>query len=369
MKNNIRTVYLLTLLVLYLIACKKKDTQPEIFIAPKEIIATSSAAGKGVLIRMDYAGNIITQKNDVAPFNFQRWYVGGNIRYTYLEEDTALGIQAVGYIPGSAIVLDSSLKQIRRFRLLPHPDHNPLIDALDGHEFILINDDHYIAEAYYEKVVTNIPDSLHPVAGCKVVTPIIQEVENGKIIWEWDGSIYPEFYGTSVEGNKFTDNTVAHDYIHLNSMYIDPTDNNLICSFRNLDQIVKLNRKTGDVIWRLGGKNSDFPLTPAQKFVRQHHATLADNNQTVLLYDNGDYVIRPSSRVLEFKLDQSNKKINSFKGLNLPFFGAFRGSIQKTDSSYFIGSGEVKYYEINYTTGKIILDRDLPAISYRVLRY
>src|SRR6185436_20143917 len=95
--------------------------------------------------------------------------------------------------------------------------------------------------------------------------PIAIGIINGVVIWQWDGTDYPEFYSTSVETNDFTNLSKTQDYMHMNSMTIDPRDNNLICSFRNLNQVVKLNRITGNVMWKLGGKNSDFPLTASQK--------------------------------------------------------------------------------------------------------
>ncbi|HUS03529.1 MAG TPA: aryl-sulfate sulfotransferase [Chitinophagaceae bacterium] len=359
------------LLTFYLTACHKIDHITSV-AAPKEILASHSVGGKGLLVRMDYSGNIISQKNTGLPaVNFQRWIFGNQIRYTFLEGDTSGGLKGVGYIPGSVVLLDTNLNVIKKIRLLPYADHDPNMDALDGHDFILIDDNHYIGLAYVEKVVTNIPASLNPAPACKVVTPIIQEVQNGNVIFEWDGSNYPEFYSTSVEGNQFQDNTLAHDYMHLNSMYIDPKDGNIICSFRNMDQVVKLNRKTGNIMWRLGGVNSDFPLSADQKPLRQHYATTTDNNQTLLMYDNGDVSLRPYTRILEFKLDEINKKVMGYKAFDLPNkkFYQFRGSVQKTDSSYFIGTGELKFMEINFTTGNIILDKNLANTSYRVLKY
>lgn len=373
MKNLSTYLFILSIvIIIFLSACHKTDSLTPVFFAPKQILASPSIANKGLLLIMDYNGNITTQKYTSLPAaNFQRWVFGDQMRYTYLESDTSGNLKGVGYIPGSVVLMDTNLNVIKKMRLLPYNDHEPLMNALDGHDFLLIDDNHYIGQAYIEKTVTNIPGTLNPTTGCKVIIPIIQEVQNGNIIFEWDASNYPEFYTTSVEGNKFQDNMVTHDYMHLNSLYIDPRDGNLICSFRNMDQVVKINRKTGNIMWRLGGKNSDFPLSSDQRFVRQHNVTLTDNNQTLLMYDNGDINLRPYTRILEFKLDEINKKLVGYKAFNLPnkMFFQFRGSVQKTDSSYFIGSGEVKYMEINYNTGQIILDKDLSSLSYRVLRY
>ena len=107
---------------------------------------------------------------------------------------------------------------------------------------------------------------------------------------------------------------------------IDPKDNNLICSFRNLDSIIKIDRKTGDIIWILGGKGDQFNLTEEQKFSRQHNATLLDNNR-ILLFDNGN--AKGLTRIFEITLDEENKKVTNFKEFSLDGrFSAYMGYLQ-----------------------------------------
>jgi hypothetical protein len=243
---------------------------------------------------------------------------------------------------------------------------------LDSHDFILLSDDHYIAESYYVKTVSNIPDSLHPAKHVKVVAPIIQEVQNGKILWQWSTINYPEFYSSSVEGNNFKDSITPLDYAHLNSMFVDPKDQNLILSFRNMDEIIKIDRKTGNIIWRLGGPYSDFAETADQKTVRQHHATLADNGSTLLVFDNGDATIRPVTRIVEYHLDEQAKKITSFKAMDVPtkIFTGYMGSVQKTGANYFIDGGSSAYIaEFNQQTGHITFQASLKENSYRGFKY
>jgi len=332
-------------------------------------------ASPGTLQVFNNNGDLLREKSiPTSALNFQRWKINNAIRYTYIEYDAQVyKISGVGYVAGSAVVLDSAFNEINRFRLLPYNGRTSAsVDALDAHDFILIDDTHYIAIAYYETSVNNIPASLNPSNDIKVVSPIIQEVQNGNVIWEWQGSDYPEFYTTSVEGNAFGNSAQTADYMHLNSIFIDTKDNNLICSFRNLDQVIKINRKTGEIIWRLGGKNSDFPMTQGQEFLRQHHATLTDNGQILLLVDNGDATLRPYSRILEFQLNEISKTISSYKSYNLPnnLFMQYMGSVQKTNNTYFIGCGSVaRYLEVNYKTGQILVDKTLSNTSYRALRY
>lgn len=333
-------------------------------------------ATTGIIAVYDKAGNVKTQIDiGSTSMNFRKWvYADGTVRYSYLKYDASKPHLAnVGYNAGEIVILNENFKQINSLSLLTNGtrtdnDNN----ALDGHDFILLSDTHYIAMAYFEKAVNNIPASLNPIANCKVVAPIIQEVNNGSVVWEWDGTTVPELYMTSVEGNDFTTGALTQDYAHLNAITIDPKDNNLVLSFRNLNQVIKLNRSTNKIIWRLGGVNSDFPLTADQKFLRQHNPHFLADDKTMILFDNGDLTERPYSRIQEFVLDEANKVVKNAQSMDLPnrTFTRYQGSIDKTDSTYFIGcGGDPRVIEVNYTTGQTVFEKILALPSYRAYRY
>jgi arylsulfate sulfotransferase len=330
----------------------------------------------GIIAIYDKSGNMMKQIDiGSTSMDFKKWVLAdGKVRYSYLKFDKNVPHMAgVGYNAGDIIILDQDFQEIKKITLLPHADRTAADNnALDGHDFILISDTHYIAMAYFEKKVNNIPSILDPTPNCRVAAPIIQEVENGKVIWEWDGTNEPELYETSVELNNFSTGTTPQDYAHLNAMYIDPKDNNLVLSFRNMNQILKLERNTNKILWRLGGKNSDFPITTEQKFLRQHDAHFLADGKTIILFDNGDLKERPYTRIVEFTLDEKNKKITNYKSMYLPdrSFTQFMGSVIKTDSTYFIGcGGDPRVMEVNLATGQKIFEQKLALPSYRAYRY
>lgn len=208
------------------------------------------------------------------PGILRRGEVDGKTRYTYLEYDKdAYRIAPLTIIPGSAVVLDENFNEIKRIGFHPLSEEENQT-SVDTHDFIYLGDNHFITIAYIQMQVNNIPSSLNPARNAKVVVPVIQELLNDKLVFQWRGSDFPEFYTQSVEGNDFSNATGVHDYMHINSVFVDPTDNNIICSFRNLNQVIKINRTTGAIMWRLGGSNSDFQLTAEMKFLRQHNASL-----------------------------------------------------------------------------------------------
>ena len=339
-----------------------------------EILMALNSSTDGKLFFLDQRGSIkreVSVGTDVE--NLQKWNINGQVRYTYFHtEGTSTLDGTTGTELGYEMVCDSSLNILDSVKILSFGNINVNVqDKLDVHEFILLGDKHYIYETYYKELPQNIPDSLHPAAGVKVAACIIQEALNGEVVFQWDGTQYPELYSASQENNNFSDSSTLLDYMHLNSICVDSTDNNLVVSFRNLNEIVKINRQTGQIIWRLGGNHSDFALSPDQVFLRQHYPRLIENGQTLIVLDNGHDSLRAYSRILEFQLNQTSKTINSFKSFNIPDnFIQFAGSVKKEGNEYFIGGGSANYsLQVNYTTGQELMRMSLKYSSYRALKY
>ena len=62
------------------------------------------------------------------------------------------------------------------------------------------------------------------------------------------------------------------DYVHGNSMEQD-VDGNILISARHLNEITKIDRQTGDIVWRMGGRHNEFTLIgDTEFFTRQHSA-------------------------------------------------------------------------------------------------
>jgi arylsulfate sulfotransferase len=260
-----------------------------------EIFVAFNTPTNGVLAILDEKGNVIKEKTTgLKVENFQKWNINGVINYTYFQTRGDYTIDGVGTEEGYDYICDTNFNVLNTEQLLPFKDIDTAdYDKLDLHDFILLGDAHYMTISERLEQPTNIPDSLHPSPKAAVIACLIQEVNNGKVIFQWDGTDYPEFYGASVESKNFSDSVKPMDFMHMNLIFINPRDNNIICSFRNLNQVIKINRLSGAVMWRLGGKNSDFALTAEQTFLKQHYVRLDSDDQTLLFLDNGDLTTRP----------------------------------------------------------------------------
>ncbi|GEM_PF-1041308 len=175
----------------------------------------------------------------------------------------------------------------------------------DNHDFLALANGNYVLIAYDEQ----------PYAMDTVVTGgdpnaiveglIIQELDpNHNVVFEWKS--WDHFH--------VTDNTymspwtgASLNFIHANAIDID-FDGHFIISSRGLDEITKIHRTTGQIIWRWGGSQNEFTFVNDYPFTHQHSIRSLGNNR-YLMYDNGNYSGQyyPSgnnvSRAVEYELD------------------------------------------------------------------
>lgn len=302
----------------------------------------------GDIVIMDFNGRLVYHKSfPYSIFDFRQWVFNNKIYYTYAQHNALNYNQKDAQnftLGGKFVLLDEQLNEVNSIRFLPFnglKDYGK--DILDVHDILLFSPEHYLVIAGYVKEVDNIPATLHPRMHKRVVATILQEVKNHQVVWQWDATDYPEFYTSSQESNNFScDSTL--DYMHPNALAIDPLDSNLLLSMRNMNQIVKINRKTGAICWRLGGVNSDFKLDEGQQFYGQHSPRYLADNRTLQWVDNGQPTQRPYTRVLEAQIDEVNKTLVNYKTYKIPHQGIpKRGNVVSVDSNYLICGGSSKY--------------------------
>jgi hypothetical protein len=234
-------------------------------------------------------------------FDFQEHQVAGTTYYTLATGDPQAPTGA-----GSTFLLDASFHDVAELKLLANKDHAEL--PTDIHDVTVLGDQHYVLMAYYTRTVDL--SALNPSwsNAAPVFAAVVQEIDHGQVLFEWDSTEHPSMYTDSVEGNAFTGSATS-DYVHMNAIEIDPRDDNFIFSFRHTDSILKVHRKTGQVLWTLGGKSDDFGLTDEQRFSHQHHARV-QRDGSLSVFDNGNNMHQ--SRVITLVLDENEKRATSF---------------------------------------------------------
>lgn len=143
---------------------------------------------------------------------------------------------------------------------------------------------------------------------------IKEEIKNNKVVLEWNSKDYPQFIETTTEKISSL-NTEDIDYMHFNTIIIDPKDNNLILSFAKQSSLVKINRQSGKIMWVLGGYGDEFGLSDKVKFIGQHTPFFINSNE-IVLFDNASTLqqqfAKPRhdvSSILHLTIDEKNKKI------------------------------------------------------------
>ena len=92
------------------------------------------------------------------------------------------------------------------------------------------------------------------------------------------------------------------DPVHANAIELDG-DGNILLSSRHPDEITKINRETGDIMWRLGGKNNQFTLPGDTLWFSHQHAIRRLANGHYVVFDNGNGHVPQFSRAIESVLD------------------------------------------------------------------
>lgn len=164
------------------------------------------------------------------------------------------------------------------------------------------------------------------------------------------------------------------DYVHGNSIEVD-RDENILISSRHLDEVTKINTQTGDIIWRLGGKNNQFDfVNDTAKFSHQHSARVLPNGN-LFLFDNGNFHTPKYSRAVEYKMYESEGKVNKvWEYRSTPDKYSFAmGNVQRLSNGNTLigwGSNVTTLSEVS-SNKNLLYSLSLPSgqWSYRAFRY
>lgn len=177
----------------------------------------------------------------------------------------------------------------------------------DIHELQILPDGHALLMAYDPEYVRMDTVVAGGDSNAVVIGLIIQEIDvDNNVVFQWRS--WDHFQIT--DATEDIDLTASYiDYVHGNAIDVD-SDNNLLISCRHMDEITKINRQTGDIIWRWGGiksRNNQFLfINDNITFSHQHNIRkLANGNLT--LFDNGNLHSPSFSRGSEYQLDEVNK--------------------------------------------------------------
>ena len=244
----------------------------------------------------------------------------------------------------------------------------------DLHEFTITDRGTAFVPAY-RAVLMDLSDRGGP-ENAAVLDSVAQEIdiETGLVVWEWHsignvglGESYSEVPETPED---------AYDYFHINSIQED-YDGNIIVSARNTSTVYKIDKGTGEVIWRVGGNRPTFEQGKGLDLGYQHDAVPVEGEENVYsLYDNGAAPeITPYSRGLVFEVDE---EAGTVKLTRKPYVhpdklsAGSQGNMQMLpNGNVMIGWGSEPYMTEFSEDGEVLFDANYQArnSSYRTYRF
>jgi len=268
-----------------------------------------------------------------------------------------------GLYEGNCVILDEGYGVVKRLAA-----GNGFLPEL--HEFLIT------PEGTALVTINNpLPTDLSPYGGPvdgTLIEGVIQELDisTGRVLFEWHSldHVGPD-ESTFPVGSPW-------DYLHLNSIDVDPSDGHLVVSARYSSTVYKLDRTSGEVLWRLGGTSSDFAIAPEAAFWFQHDARVHPGGLLSLFDDGADGVgdaPEPVSRALVLALDTDAMTAELLKAYPSPS-GALTIAMGNTQllatGGAFVGWGTTPQVSELAGDGTLLFDATFPggAYTYRAFR-
>ncbi len=242
---------------------------------------------------------------------------------------------------GYDVIVDDTYREIARVRA-----GNGL--AADIHEFLITPENTALITAYHR-----VPLDLSSVGGPregKVFEGVVQELDipTGRVLFEWhslDHVGIDESYSKPPPAKRGAA-AAPYDYFHVNSIDED-ADGNLLVSARNTHALYKIDRRTGDITWRLGGKRSDFATGPGTTFGWQHDARWRPGGEISLFDNEADPPLAKQSRALVLRVDTKTRRVELVHAYTHPagLLSGSQGDIQFLPGGHvFVGWGSNPYF-------------------------
>jgi Arylsulfotransferase (ASST) len=263
----------------------------------------------------------------------------------------------LGHGVGEYVIADASYSTIR---------HVQASGGLRGdlHEFVLTPRGTALLTSY---IVTEA--DLSSVGGSRkgtVQDAVFQELDlaTGELLLEWHSLEHIPF------AESYAVVTADWDFFHINSVDLD-SDGNLLVSSRSTHTVYKLDR-SGAILWRLGGKHSDFSMASGSNFAWQHDVRRQPSG-ALTVFDNGATpAVEKLSRALILELDEQAMTASLARQYtHPPILSGSQGSMQLlANGNVFVGWGEAPHVSEFDPSGRLLFDAVLGHAyeSYRAFR-
>jgi hypothetical protein len=209
---------------------------------------------------------------------------------------------------GTVLWFDRSLKrwEIHRLdgslvRVLP-----PVGRVADPHDLRLLPGGDYLVGAVV--VQRHVDTSAYGGSSdANVFNAELQQVSpGGQLVWNWQSQDHVALAETGRFWPFAIRGAFAYDIVHWNS--VEDVGDSLLASFRHLDAVYKIDKATGEIVWKLGGTDTPQSLEVRNEsrthvLGAQHDARLLSDG-TITVYDNRTNLRHGLPRAARFRIDE-----------------------------------------------------------------
>jgi hypothetical protein len=307
-----------------------------VFIAPKKVFGAKPRAGlqSGPMI-VDNKGQPVwfapNDKGNVTDFRVQQ--LDGQPVLTWWQGRAVLGTGE-----GVVQIADSTYKPIATIR-----GGNGY--QLDFHETTITPQGTFLGIVY-----NPVRRDLRAWGGpreARVIDSVIQEIDikTGLVMSEWHslGKVALDESYAPIPGGA----DPLWDYVHANSVAVT-AENDIVVSGRELWAGVVLDRRTGALKARIGGKKSTYKMLGSSRFAYQHDITIPAKGVVQIFDNEAAPRVRSQSRALVLKLDEAKKTLSVQRSVGHkpnPLLAGTQGNTQGLDGGgLFVGWGSQGYF-------------------------
>jgi hypothetical protein len=242
----------------------------------------------------------------------------------------------------------------------------------DLHEFQLTPQGAALVTAY-DPILCDTSSVGGPANGA-VTDSVFQEIDvrTGLVMYEWT-SLDHVGLGESYESAAHATTGSPFDFFHLNSINLD-RDGSLMVSGRNTWTVYRIDPRSGQIAWRLGGRHSSFKMGAGTGTAWQHDARELPGG-SISLFDNGaSPTVHRQSRAAVLSLNQTGRTATLALQMTHtpPLLAESQGNLQALgNGDWFVGWGQEPFLSEFGPEGQLLFDAHLPPHeqSYRDFRF
>jgi hypothetical protein len=204
--------------------------------------------------------------------------------------------------------------------------------------------------------------------------PVMQEIDikTGLVMYEWDSLDHVPLRDSYVSV-KAASVAWPWDWFHMNSLQLASNGSWLISS-RDTWTIFDVDSSTGQIRWRLGGRQSSFKMEPGTAFSWQHDARQLTGDLFSLFDNGGPPSSHPESEGLVIRIDQPRHTASLVRAALPPsqLWAQTQGDLELLpDGDSWLGWGDTGEISEVSPSGKVLYVAHSPDDTqiYRALRF